>query len=54
MLGGGDKAGELFSILNPTNHAATPDAIQRYKVEPYVACADLYSPPPHVGRGGWT
>jgi cyclic beta-1,2-glucan synthetase len=54
MLGEGDKAGELFSILNPINHARTPDAIQRYKVEPYAACADLYSTPPHVGRGGWT
>ena len=28
--------------------------MQRYKVEPYVACADVYSDPPHVGRGGWT
>ena len=54
MLGEGDKAGELFSMLNPINHARTPDAVQRYKVEPYVACADVYSMPPHVGRGGWT
>jgi cyclic beta-1,2-glucan synthetase len=54
MLGDGDKAGELFSILNPINHASTPDAVQRYKVEPYVACADLYSIAPHIGRGGWT
>jgi cyclic beta-1,2-glucan synthetase len=54
MLGDGDKAGELFSMLNPINHSNTPGAIQRYKVEPYVACADLYSVPPHVGRGGWT
>ncbi len=54
MLGDGDKAGELFSMLNPINHARTPDAVQRYKVEPYVVCADLYSTPPHVGRGGWT
>jgi len=28
--------------------------MQRYKVEPYVASADIYSMPPHVGRGGWT
>jgi len=54
MLGDGDKAGELFSILNPINHARTREAVQRYKVEPYVACADLYSISPHVGRGGWT
>jgi cyclic beta-1,2-glucan synthetase len=54
MLGDGDKAGELFSTLNPINRATTPDSVHRYKVEPYVACADLYSTPPHVGRGGWT
>ena len=54
MLGDGDKAAELFSMLNPINHTLTPDAVQRYKVEPYVACADVYSRPPHVGRGGWT
>jgi cyclic beta-1,2-glucan synthetase len=54
MLGDGDKAGELFSILNPINHANTRAGIHRYKVEPYVACADVYSMPPHVGRGGWT
>ena len=54
MLGDGDKAGELFSILNPINHSSTRAGMQRYKVEPYVACADVYSMPPHVGRGGWT
>ncbi len=54
LLGDGDKAGELFSILNPINHARTPDAVHRYKVDPYIICADLYSTPPHVGRGGWT
>ncbi|MGD0121641.1 MAG: glucoamylase family protein [Candidatus Limnocylindrales bacterium] len=53
-LGNGDKAGELFSILNPINHASTRAGVQRYKVEPYVVAADLYSEPPHVGRGGWT
>jgi cyclic beta-1,2-glucan synthetase len=53
-LGDGDKAGELFSILNPINHASTRAGVQRYKVEPYVMPADVYSEPPHVGRGGWT
>ncbi len=53
-LGNGDKAGELFSILNPINHANTRAGIHRYKVEPYVVCADVYSMAPHVGRGGWT
>jgi cyclic beta-1,2-glucan synthetase len=54
MLGDGDKAGELFSLLNPINHAGTRAAIHRYKVEPYVACGDVYAEPAHVGRGGWT
>ncbi len=53
-LGEGDQAGELFSILNPINHASTRAGIQRYKVEPYVAAADIYAEPSHVGRGGWT
>lgn len=53
-LGEGDKAGELFSILNPINHASTRAGVHRYKVEPYVMAADVYSEPPHVGRGGWT
>ncbi len=54
MLGDGDKAGELFAMLNPINHAATRAASNRYKVEPYVVSADIYSMAPHVGRGGWT
>ncbi|HEY5046593.1 MAG TPA: glucoamylase family protein [Rhizomicrobium sp.] len=54
MLGDGDRAGELLAMLNPIHHADDPSAIHRYKVEPYVACADVYSVPPHVGRGGWT
>jgi cyclic beta-1,2-glucan synthetase len=53
-LGDGDKAGELFAILNPVNHASTRTGVHRYKVEPYVAAADVYAEPPHVGRGGWT
>ena len=53
-LGDGDKAGELFSLLNPIRHGSTRADIHRYKVEPYVAAGDVYSEPPHVGRGGWT
>jgi len=53
-LGDGDKAGELFSLLNPINHASSRAGVYRYKVEPYVVAADVYAEPPHVGRGGWT
>jgi cyclic beta-1,2-glucan synthetase len=53
-LGDGDRAAELFAMLNPINHARTAAAVQRYKVEPYVMAGDVYAEPPHVGRGGWT
>jgi cyclic beta-1,2-glucan synthetase len=53
-LGDGDRAAELFAMLNPINHARTEAGVQRYKVEPYVVAADVYAEPPHVGRGGWT
>jgi cyclic beta-1,2-glucan synthetase len=54
MLGDGDKAGELFSLLNPVGHASTRSGLHKYKVEPYVAAADIYAVWPHTGRGGWT
>lgn len=53
-LGEGAKATELFLLINPINHARQPDEVERYKVEPYVIAADVYSVPPHAGRGGWT
>ncbi len=53
-LSAGEKAGELFALLNPINHARTPEEVARYKVEPYVVAADVYGVPPHTGRGGWT
>ncbi len=53
-LGQGDRAMELFRMLNPVSHADTPEKVIRYKVEPYVIAADIYSVSPHIGRGGWT
>ena len=53
-LGQGDKAAGLFAMINPINHTATRAGVLRYKVEPYVVAADVYSVAPHVGRGGWT
>nr|WP_241865552.1 glucoamylase family protein [Paracoccus salsus] len=53
-LGHGDSAGDLFAMLNPINHALTPADATRYKVEPYVVAADIYSTAPHDGRGGWS
>ncbi|MGH7248372.1 MAG: GH36-type glycosyl hydrolase domain-containing protein, partial [Pseudomonadota bacterium] len=53
-LGDGDRAFELWSLLNPINHANNQTGVHRYTVEPYVVCADIYSMLPHVGCGGWT
>ncbi|CAN5718202.1 glucoamylase family protein [soil metagenome] len=54
QLGDGDRASELFALLNPVNHGRTPEDVARYRAEPYVVAADVYSVPPHTGRGGWT
>ena len=52
--GDGDTAAAWLRLINPIYHADTPEAAARYKVEPYVIAADVYSHPQHVGRGGWT
>jgi cyclic beta-1,2-glucan synthetase len=54
QLGEDEKAWELFALLNPIHHGATPAQIATYKVEPYVVAADVYAVAPHQGRGGWT
>jgi len=53
-LGQGDRAADLFALLNPINHSRTAADAQRYKAEPYVIAADVYSVAPHEGRGGWS
>jgi cyclic beta-1,2-glucan synthetase len=52
--GRGERAAQLFHLLNPINHSRTPERAEAYKVEPYVIAADVYSVPPYVGHGGWT
>lgn len=54
VFGDGDQAVSLLRLLNPINHALDADALDHYKVEPYVVAADVYACAPHTGRGGWT
>jgi len=54
MQGDGDRAFDLFQMINPLTHASTADDMARYKVEPYVVAADVYTAPSQLGRGGWT
>jgi cellobiose phosphorylase len=54
QLGHGGRAFDLFQMANPLTRTRTAADVARYKVEPYVVAADIYSASGHVGRGGWT
>jgi cyclic beta-1,2-glucan synthetase len=54
LLGNGKQAGELFNMLNPILLSNSKDKVEKYRVEPYVMCADIYSQAPFLNRGGWT
>ncbi|KDR95267.1 Cellobiose phosphorylase [Peptoclostridium litorale DSM 5388] len=54
IMGEADKAYELFRMLNPINHSNTLFECNKYKIEPYVVAADVYSNILHRGRGGWS
>lgn len=54
MLGNGERAFELFQMINPMMHGTTGEEVATYKVEPYVVAADVYTADGQLGRGGWT
>ncbi|MBW8770145.1 MAG: carbohydrate-binding protein, partial [Gemmatimonadetes bacterium] len=54
LRGDGERAVELFQMLNPLTHARNADELATYKVEPYVVAADVYTAEGQLGRGGWT
>ena len=54
ILGFGEKAVELYKMVNPIEHTRMRDAVNKYKVEPYVIPADIYGSGNLSGRGGWT
>jgi cyclic beta-1,2-glucan synthetase len=54
LQGEGDRAFELYQMINPLTHARTPEEVETYKVEPYVVAADVYTAEGQLGRGGWT
>ncbi|MDD4357053.1 MAG: hypothetical protein PHN98_07350, partial [Smithellaceae bacterium] len=53
-LGDRARSWDVMDIINPINHAGSPEEVNVYKVEPYVVASDVYALSPHVGRGGWT
>ncbi len=54
LQGDGDRAFELFQMINPLMHSRTREEVAIYQVEPYVVAADVYTAQGHIGRGGWT
>ena len=54
LAGRAHRAAHLLELLNPVAHGDSPEAVETYKVEPYVVAADVYGVAPHLGRGGWT
>ena len=49
-----ERAWEMFRAIDPIHHGDKPEAIARYRVEPYIMAADIYTNPQYPGRGGWT
>ena len=49
MMGDGDRALELFQLLNPLERTRTPASVEVYRTEPYVVAADVYSAEGQVG-----
>ena len=54
ILKKGDEAYNIYKKINPIEHTKSDEAIQIYKVEPYVVAADIYGEDNLAGRGGWT
>jgi cyclic beta-1,2-glucan synthetase len=54
LRGDGERAFELFQMINPLTHARSSAEVAVYQVEPYVVAADVYTAAGRVGRGGWT
>ncbi len=53
-IGKVEKAYEYYSMINPINRTLDKESVEKYKTEPYVISADVYSNEQHAGRGGWT
>jgi cyclic beta-1,2-glucan synthetase len=50
----GRKAVRLLQLMNPIELNRKPDDVLRYRGEPYVVAADIYSAAGRVGQCGWT
>ena len=53
-LGMVDRAFSYYQMINPINRTIDKEGVLKYKVEPYVIAADIYSNKDNPARGGWT
>ena len=53
-VGDGDGAADLLALINPINKSRSSALARRYRLEPYVIAADVYSTGANKGRGGWS
>lgn len=49
-----DLAYRYYQMINPINRTLNPNDVLKYKVEPYVFAADVYSNEQFKAQGGWT
>ena len=54
LEGRGDRAFELFDLINPIHATGSAKGVDTYQAEPYVMCGDVYSESPLRGRAGWS
>ncbi len=53
-MGDGNAAVRLLTMMNPVESSRDPQAVLRYRGEPYVVAADVSAPPAKAGQAGWT
>jgi cellobiose phosphorylase len=53
-MGNGSASVRLLTLMNPVEYSRDPEAVDRYRGEPYVVAADVSAPPATAGRAGWT
>jgi cyclic beta-1,2-glucan synthetase len=53
-LGDGNRAFDIFKMLNPIFHSQDQAKASQYKIEPYVLAGDVYAGEESEGRGGWS
>ncbi|HAN21084.1 MAG: hypothetical protein A2Y15_05015 [Clostridiales bacterium GWF2_36_10] len=54
LAGKRDIGLEIMSAINPASRCTDFETAKKYKVEPYVITADVYTASEHNGRGGWS